>query len=50
VLLFSFVVSYAIGFVLKAVLPGGIRATEDDEDRGLDITQHSESGYALERA
>jgi ammonium transporter, Amt family len=50
VLLFSFAVSYAIGSVLKAVLPGGIRATEDDEDRGLDITQHSESGYALERA
>jgi ammonium transporter, Amt family len=49
VLLFSFAVSYAIGLVLKAVLPGGIRATEDDEDRGLDITQHSESGYALER-
>jgi ammonium transporter, Amt family len=45
---FSFVVSLAIGLVLKAVLPKGIRATEDEEDQGLDITQHSETGYALE--
>ena len=25
------------------------RATEDEEDEGLDLTQHSETGYALER-
>jgi ammonium transporter, Amt family len=45
---FSFVVSLAIGLVLKAALPKGIRASEDEEDQGLDITQHSETGYALE--
>jgi ammonium transporter, Amt family len=49
VMVFSFVVSYAIGWVLKTVLPGGIRVSEEDEDSGLDLTQHSETGYALER-
>jgi Amt family ammonium transporter len=50
VLVFSFVVSALIGLALKAVLPGGIRVSEEDEDAGLDITQHAETGYALERA
>jgi ammonium transporter, Amt family len=50
VLVFSFVVSGVIGFVLKAVLPGGVRVTSDDESAGLDITQHAETGYSLERA
>jgi ammonium transporter, Amt family len=50
VLVFSFVVSGLIGVVLKAVIPGGIRVTPDDESAGLDITQHAETGYAIERA
>jgi Amt family ammonium transporter len=45
VLAFSFVVSALIGLALKAVLPGGIRVSEEDEDAGLDITQHAETGY-----
>jgi Amt family ammonium transporter len=49
VFIFSFVVSYGIGVALKAVLPGGIRVSEDEEDTGLDLTQHSETGYSLER-
>jgi Amt family ammonium transporter len=49
VLIFSFVVSYLIGMVLKAVLPGGIRVSDAEEDTGLDLTQHSETGYSLER-
>ena len=49
VLAFSFVVSAVIGFALRAFLPGGIRVTEEEEQMGLDITQHSETGYALER-
>ena len=49
VLVFSFVVSGLIGLALKAVLPGGIRVSEDDEDAGLDLSQHAETGYALER-
>jgi Amt family ammonium transporter len=50
VLVFSFAVSGLIAIVLKAALPGGIRVTPDDESAGLDITQHAETGYALERA
>jgi Amt family ammonium transporter len=49
VLAFSFVVSGIIGMVLRAVVPGGIRLSEDDEEIGLDQTQHAETGYALER-
>jgi ammonia channel protein AmtB len=30
-------------------VPGGIRLSEDDEEIGLDQTQHAETGYALER-
>jgi Amt family ammonium transporter len=48
VFVFSFVVSGIIGLVLKRVLPGGIRVTDEEEDTGLDLTQHSEAGYALE--
>ena len=45
---FSFVVSLGIGLLLKAVLPKGIRASDDEEYQGLDVTQHSETGYSLE--
>jgi Amt family ammonium transporter len=48
VFVFSFVVSGIIGVVLKRLLPGGIRVTDEEEDTGLDLTQHSEAGYALE--
>jgi Amt family ammonium transporter len=46
---FSFVVSALIGLGLRAVLPRGIRVCEDEEQLGLDLTQHSETGYAFER-
>jgi Amt family ammonium transporter len=49
VLVFSLVMSGVIGLGLKAALPGGIRASEEDEEVGLDLTQHAESAYALER-
>jgi Amt family ammonium transporter len=45
-LVYSFVVTGIILLVLKAVLPGGIRASEEDEETGLDLSQHSEVGYA----
>jgi ammonium transporter, Amt family len=45
----SFVVTLVIMFVLNIVLPKGIRVSEDDEETGLDLAQHSETGYALER-
>jgi Amt family ammonium transporter len=46
---FSFVVSGIIGLGLNAVMPGKIRVSEEDEQVGLDLTQHSETGYALDR-
>jgi Amt family ammonium transporter len=27
---------------------GGVRLSPDDEDKGLDVTQHGEEGYNLE--
>jgi Amt family ammonium transporter len=49
VLAFSFAVSGIIAIVLRAVVPGGIRVPVEDEEIGLDQTQHAETGYALER-
>jgi Amt family ammonium transporter len=49
VMVFSFVVSGIIGLVLKTVLPKGIRVSEEEEQEGLDLTQHSEVAYSLER-
>jgi Amt family ammonium transporter len=48
-MVWAFVVTLVIMFVLRTVLPRGIRVSEDDEETGLDLTQHSETGYALER-
>jgi Amt family ammonium transporter len=48
-IVWSFAVTFGIVFVLSKVLPGGIRVSEEDEETGLDLTQHSETGYALER-
>jgi ammonium transporter, Amt family len=48
-MVWSFVVTFGIVFVLSKILPGGIRVSEEDEETGLDLTQHSETGYALER-
>ena len=44
-LVFSFAVSYAIGYVLKRTI--GLRVSDEDELVGLDQTQHAESAYAL---
>jgi Amt family ammonium transporter len=49
VMAYSFIVTGIIALALKYVLPNGIRVTEEDEETGLDLTQHSETGYALER-
>jgi ammonium transporter, Amt family len=42
---FAIVGTGVILFVLKAVM--GLRVTEEDERMGLDLSQHSESAYAL---
>jgi Amt family ammonium transporter len=49
VMLYSFVVTLVIVFALSKLLPGGVRVDADDEEEGLDLTQHSETGYSLER-
>jgi Amt family ammonium transporter len=49
-IVFSFVVTYVIMLALKTFLPGGVRADPEQEEEGLDLSQHSETGYALERA
>ena len=44
----SFGITLVIMLVLKVVLKG-VRVSEEDEEIGLDLTLHSETGYALER-
>jgi Amt family ammonium transporter len=46
-LVFSFIMTFIIIKVLDLVMPGGVRVSEEDEEAGLDLTQHSEVGYAL---
>jgi Amt family ammonium transporter len=48
-LVYSFVVTGLILVVLRAVMPGGLRVTEEDEQTGLDLAQHSEVAYAPDR-
>lgn len=43
---FSFVVTFIIAKALDLLMPGGIRVSEEDEEAGLDLTQHSEVGYS----
>ncbi len=46
-LVYSFVVTFIILKFLEVVIPGGLRVSDEDEATGLDLTQHSEVGYAL---
>jgi Amt family ammonium transporter len=48
-LVWSFVATIVIVKVLDWVMPGGIRVSDEDEQMGLDLTQHSEVGYSLDR-
>ena len=47
--MWSFAVTFVIIKVLDMVIRGGVRASDDDEQAGLDLTEHAEVGYALER-
>ncbi len=47
-LVFSGVLTFVIAKVLDMVLTGGLRVSEEDEEAGLDLTQHSEVGYSLQ--
>jgi ammonium transporter, Amt family len=44
-LVYSFIVTYVLLKVVDATV--GLRATDEEEIAGLDITQHSEAGYAF---
>jgi Amt family ammonium transporter len=48
-LVWSGVLTFVILKVLHLVIPGGLRVSDEDEQTGLDITQHSEMGYAYDR-
>ena len=43
---YAFPVTIAIAYVVKVTV--GLRTSEADEDRGLDLTQHGEAAYHLE--
>ncbi len=43
---YAFVATIIIGLVVKYTL--GLRTTEEQENTGLDITQHGEAAYHLE--
>jgi Amt family ammonium transporter len=45
VMAYSFILSYVILRAIKAVM--GLRVDDDDELLGLDLSQHSEAGYAF---
>jgi Amt family ammonium transporter len=47
---FSLAVTALIALVLRAVMPGGIRVSEEEEETGLDLAEHSETAYAFDRA
>ena len=44
VMVFSFVVSLVLGKIIDVGL-GGLRVSEDDEEQGLDLSQHAETAY-----
>jgi Amt family ammonium transporter len=48
-LVWSFALTFVIIKVLDVVTPGGVRVSDEDEETGLDLTQHSEVGYSLDR-
>ena len=40
---FAFIFAYVVFSILKAVM--GVRVSEEEEDRGLDITEHGQEAY-----
>ena len=41
--IFAFVFSYIVFFALKMTI--GVRVSEEEEERGLDITEHGQEAY-----
>ena len=44
-LLWSGVLTFVILKILHLVIPGGLRVSEEDEQVGLDVSQHAETAY-----
>ena len=44
-LVFSFVATYVIAVIIDRTM--GLRVSEDEERRGLDVALHEEQGYVL---
>ena len=42
-IVFAFVFAYIVFSILKAVM--GVRVSEEEEDRGLDIAEHGQEAY-----
>ena len=40
---FAFAFSYIVFFILKALM--GVRVSEEEEERGLDIAEHGQEAY-----
>lgn len=47
-LAYSFIVTYALAWTLDRLMKGGLRVSDEEEHAGLDLTQHSETGYSLD--
>jgi Amt family ammonium transporter len=45
VLVFTLVVSYILARISKQIV--GIRVSDDEIERGLDVSSHGQSGYKL---
>jgi ammonium transporter, Amt family len=46
-LAYSFLVSFAIAWIIDRVMPGGLRVDEEAEDVGLDLREHAEVAYSF---
>ncbi len=46
-LVYSFVMTFALAWMIDKVLPGGMRVDQESEDVGLDLREHSEVAYSF---
>ena len=44
-IVYTLIVSVIILYLVKAICGGSLRVTESEEEEGLDLTAHGESGY-----
>jgi len=44
-IVYTLVVSVIILYIVKAICGGSLRVSESEEEEGLDLTAHGESGY-----